>query len=172
MCEWTNCPGPLYQAPESGQHPPLQQDKPCPFTNDTNEQRAEKERFKFVTSTELSKMSKGYTPANTTKATSWALKTFEQWRRAKVPSEKVPDDILTSTDTLVICTQFSRFAAEARKSDGKPYPPSTIHQLLCESSLQISLTKKTLDSDSYTTLGMFYSMIYTLKELEWHNGNV
>ena len=80
MCEWTNCPGALYQAPESSQRPSLQQDKPCPFINDTNEQpnlRAEKERFKFVTSTELSKMSKGLTPANTTKATSWALKAFE-----------------------------------------------------------------------------------------------
>ena len=64
----------------AGQRPPLQQDKPCPFINDTNEQpnlRAEKERFKYVTSTELSKMSKGLTPANTTKPTNWALKAFE-----------------------------------------------------------------------------------------------
>ena len=92
-------------------------------------------RFKFSNEKELQEMAKGFTPANTNKATQWALKVFDDWRTARnkqFPVEQaVPENLLDSSDPEVLNTHFSRLAIEARKVNGERYPPSTVHQLLC-----------------------------------------
>ena len=88
----------------------------------------------FVGDEELAELSKGLTPANTTKCTQWALNTFELWKNArnqKFPDDCVPQDLFTSTDPSLLCTHLTRFAVEARKANGEHYPPSSLHQLLC-----------------------------------------
>ena len=73
-------------------------------------------------------------PANTTKCTKWALKTFELWKNARntsFPDDCVPEDLLMSTDPCLLTTHLTRFAVETRKVNGERYPPSSIHQLLC-----------------------------------------
>ena len=93
------------------------------------------ERFsEFINKQELAELGKGLIPANTTKCTKWALKTFELWKNARnqrFPYDRVPDELFQSNDPSVLSVHLTRFAVEARKSTGEHYPPSTLHQLLC-----------------------------------------
>ena len=93
------------------------------------------ERFStFVDDEQLAVLSKGVVPANTDKSTKWALANFDAWRKArneKYPANPVPEDLLTTNDPALLNTQLSRFVLETRKSNGEPYPPKTLHQLLC-----------------------------------------
>ena len=78
-------------------------------------------------------MAKGYTPKNTETSTSWALNTFETWmerRNAEKGKECCPADLLSTNDKASISRWLARFVTEARRRDGKPYPPKTIHMLL------------------------------------------
>ena len=43
--------------------------------------------------------------------------------------EGCPEDILERMDAEEIGKWFPKFIAEARKSDGKPYPARSIHQI-------------------------------------------
>ena len=57
------------------------------------------ERFSFVSKEELSVLSKGVKIVNTTKATSWAVKNFNDWKRATNARAKgvlVPDDFFSA----------------------------------------------------------------------------
>ena len=79
-------------------------------------------------------LSKGMTPANTDKSTKWALSNFYAWKGARNrrhPSDQVPEDLFTCNDTTALRLHLSRYAFETRKTNGEPYPPKTIHQLLC-----------------------------------------
>ena len=92
------------------------------------------QRFDFADDEQLSELSKGLIPENTSKSTKWALKVFSQWRDARnqrYPDDPVPDDFLSTNDPASLNTYLSKFAVEARKVTGEHYPPSTIHQLLC-----------------------------------------
>ena len=97
-------------------------DKPDDKENDT--------RFQFLTEDECNKLKKGYTPANTTKSTKWALNNFAAWKDAHAQQVKCPDNLLSSTDPALLCKWLTRFVAETRTTQGKPYPPSTLYQLL------------------------------------------
>ena len=134
MCEWTDCSTPeelqlrlltsLSSYPEIASSTSYQPLLPSESTD----------RFQFQSVTELLELSKGYTPANTSKATKWTLNVFELWRQARnqcYPEDPVPEHLLTSCDPVLLNTHLARFAVEARKTSGDPYPPSTIHQLLC-----------------------------------------
>ena len=102
---------------------------PCPPHPAINESR-----FEFASDRELAKLAEGITPKNTERSTKWALDNFFQWkiaRNTKFPCDKVPDDFLQCTDIDTLNKYLAMFAVETRKSDGKPYPPATLHQLLC-----------------------------------------
>ena len=103
---------------------------------DVDETRPPSKRGHLHFSSENSQvqLAKGLIPENTSKSTQWALATFEQWkeaRNANCPEDPVPEDLLTCTDTTILNKNLSRFAVEAPKGNGREYPPSTIHQLLC-----------------------------------------
>ena len=89
---------------------------------------------KFVDNEELALLSKGMTPANTNKNTKWVLANFEAWRDTRNrlhPTDKVPENLLHCEYPSTLNLHLSRFAIETRKTNGKAYPPKTIHQLLC-----------------------------------------
>ena len=60
------------------------------------------------------------------------MRAFEQWGHQwnEKSSEECPLDLLEKpiTDSLNLC--LPRFMVEARRKDGKPYPPSSISNLL------------------------------------------
>ena len=92
------------------------------------------ERFSFVSKEELSVLSKGVKIVNITKATSWAVKKFNDWKRATNERAKevlVPDDFVLCSDKEIITSILSRFVVETRKTNGIAYPPKTLYQLMC-----------------------------------------
>ena len=106
--------------------PPSCANEPHPSTSSS--------RFAHASEEELSKLAEGFVPANTTKATAWALNNFQQSvasRHSLNPCDPVPDDILQCTDPQVLNNHLSKYVVETRKSNGDFYPPVTIHQLLC-----------------------------------------
>ena len=128
MCEWTGCEG--AQGVNIEPRPQLLQSEPLlPATSASKNQR-----FDFASDQQLSELSKGLIPANTSKSTKWAIKTFELWSEARNksrPQDPVPAHLLTCNDPVLLSKHLSRFAVEIRKANGDPYPPATIHQLLC-----------------------------------------
>ena len=83
---------------------------------------------------EMEKICQGYVPPNTRKLTNWALIVFEQWREERnadvVEEERIPFDLLECPQTEALNFWLSQFALEARRQDGKPYPGSTLLNLL------------------------------------------
>ena len=112
---------------------PLSLSKRARSSEDSSEDSHNK-RFKFSSKEQLDKMSKGFTPANTSKATQWALNVFSEWKEARnkdFPNQPVPEDLLTTSNPELLNTHLSQLAVEVRKGSGEKYPPATIHQLLC-----------------------------------------
>ena len=141
MCEWTDCPGAL-QFDTIGPHPTSEKqphllcanEQPRPSTSAEPSEPLPQPRFQFASEQKLTELAKGLVPENTSKSTKWAVNNFEAWltaRNASHPEDLVPEDILMSTDANVLNTHLSRFVVETRKSNGEPYPPATLHQLLC-----------------------------------------
>ena len=87
-----------------------------------------------VSEEEVVKSSKGCIPANTARSTGWALRAFRDWadQRNKRFAEKCPRDLFDKPhSTDAICDTLQRFVAEARRTNGTPYPPKTLYQILC-----------------------------------------
>ena len=82
-----------------------------------------------LTETEMGKLCEGYTPQNTAKNTSWALRVFKDWESQR-DGEQCPSDLFESPSAEKLNYWMSRFVVESRRSDGNPYPSSTIYQLL------------------------------------------
>ena len=152
LCEWYDCPGaaragemtaptPRPNNPPNSAPPSLTGTLALEATASSKAAETttglppSHERFSsFVDDDQLAVLSKGMTPANTSKSTKWALANFDAWRQARnkrYPEDKVPDNLLTSNDPAVLTLHLSRYALETRKENGEPYPPKTIHQLLC-----------------------------------------
>ena len=51
------------------------------------------------------------------------------------PKDPVPDDILLTSDLVLINTHLPKFAVTARKANGEAYPLSTIYSNLHTSCL-------------------------------------
>ena len=86
-------------------------------------------RFKPATcDEEVDKLTEGYTPDNTLKSTTWAVKVFNDWRCSR--EEKCPPNILTNGNVDDLNYWLPRFVNEVRKSDGCAYLHRSIHQLL------------------------------------------
>ena len=93
-----------------------------------------KPRFKApLTDDEMANVSKGFVPPNTRKNTTWAMRVFIEWkaeRNKAAGSPLCPDNLLERPNPAQINTWLSRFVTEARKQNGEPYPPRTMHQIL------------------------------------------
>ena len=149
LCSWTGCPGDA----DSESHlklttsasvqllPPSTSNGTSTCTSHSNELHppesspSRNKRFsKFVDNEELALLLKGMTPANTNRNTKWALANFEAWRDIRNrlhPTDKVPESLRHCEDPSTLNLHLLRFAIETRKTNGKVYPPKTIHQLLC-----------------------------------------
>ncbi len=78
--------------------------------------------------------------ANTIKSTSWAIKTFHDWKRARnakctSTEDYIAEDVLEQFtfdgEPAPLVHALSLFVMEARNKDGNPYTPSSIHGMLC-----------------------------------------
>ena len=63
---------------------------------------SQKERFKYVSTEEMSELSKGFVPANTEKNTRWALKCFCEWCCALGSARNGSDEDSCPLDLLEI----------------------------------------------------------------------
>ena len=99
----------------------------------TKGKRTAVERFKKASDEEVNAALKGVVPDNTTKNNKWAANNFADWVKARESSsdEPVPKDLLSSTDTGVVCKWMCRFVMETRQESGLPYLPKSIYLLLC-----------------------------------------
>ena len=137
MCSWTAFPGNAdVTTPVPWPLPEFERDLSlCPPSCASEPQLSmSSSRFAFASKEELSKLAEGITPANTTKATVWAINNFQQWlasRNSLHPSDPVPNDILQCTDPQLLNNHLYKYVIETRKLNGDLYPPTTIHQLLC-----------------------------------------
>ena len=77
-------------------------------------------------------------PKSTQKQTNWCLNLWTQW--AEYRSKKLIDEAerqnLLSTDIKVMKKShikfwLTMFIVEICRKDGKPYPPNTLHQIVC-----------------------------------------
>ena len=87
--------------------------------SDFEEPPAKKTTTRFASPVSPSKMDticRGYLPPNTKKATSWAVRAFEQWRdqRSKKSSKECPSDLLEKPTADSLNHWLSRFVVEAR----------------------------------------------------------
>ena len=100
--------------------------------NDETATSKSSEHFQFIDDDDFEKLKEGYKPVNTSKSTKWALRNFDAWRAVRTTSAKgkCPDNLLNSTDPALLSHWLAKFAAETRSKEGKPYPPSTVYQLL------------------------------------------
>lgn len=94
-------------------------------------------RWHFLDSEGEKSLSNAFQPKNTKESTKWAIKNFNDWLMARNNknegnlSEQVPENLLESSDPVVLCRWLSLFVAETRKQTGQPYPPKTLYILLC-----------------------------------------
>ena len=62
----------------------------------------------------------------------WAIKVFDQWRESRnaASEEQCPDNLLVEPNVQQLNYWLSRFVVEGRREDGKPYPASSISNIL------------------------------------------
>ena len=92
----------------------------------------QKTTLRFASPVSPSKMDmicQGYVPPNTKKATSWAVRAFEQWRDQQ-NEKSSPSDLLEKPTADSLNRWLPCFVVEARRENGKLYPPSRISNLL------------------------------------------
>ena len=96
------------------------------------------QRLKVVMQNEIANTLKRRIPANTSSNSSFAMKTYAKWAefRNKPPETaldaygpQVPVDF-TNTDYRTIDYWLGIFVLEARRQDGKPYPPNTLYNII------------------------------------------
>ena len=109
---------------------------PDPDFQPPKKKKPKQDRFAApTTESDMSRIVKGYTPANTQKNTDWARRVFSEWRAARnakvgAAGELCPEDLFEKPEVMLLNHWIARFITEVRRQDGKPYPPRSIHQLL------------------------------------------
>ena len=73
-------------------------------------------------------------PKSTQHVNDWAYKAFNDWRDSRntdaKDENKVPMDLLLSSEPEIICKWLSRFVLEVRQQRGDPYSLKSIHSIL------------------------------------------
>ena len=87
-----------------------------------------------MTESQITAAQKDSVPVNTKKSTNWAVNVWRDWseyrkQTCSAPNEHPPHILTCQVSELN--NWLCRFVLEVRRKDGKPYPPSTLHQLCC-----------------------------------------
>ena len=88
--------------------------------------------FPFTSTEAVEEAQKGFVPENTKKATEWSVRVFHTWqvaRNSTVTNDQCPDDVLTE-DSWAFSKWICYFCTEVHKTNGEPYTPRTILQIL------------------------------------------
>ena len=92
------------------------------------------EQFDFnATSNDSTRFMEGETLANTVRLTVWAVKTFDDWRKARnetVTTDLCPENVFTHEDSSIICQWLCKFITEVRKTTGQEYTPHSLYLIL------------------------------------------
>ena len=75
----------------------------------------------------MDQVCRGFVPKNTKKATSWALRVFQQWRMHR---NSCPENLLEQPNSELLNHWLARFVVEIRREDSQPYPPLSIKAIL------------------------------------------
>ena len=92
-----------------------------------------KPHFERVDEGEMSTICNDYIHRNTAKSTRWSVGGFNEWkasRNCEAGKVRCPNDLLECADATERSFWLVHFVAKVRRTDGKPYPPKSIHQLL------------------------------------------
>ena len=76
---------------------------------------------------------RGVVPKKTSSNMQWTVNNFNSWaneRSKRGPSYCVPPDLLKSHDAELVAKWLCLFVMETHREDKKPYPPSTISNLV------------------------------------------
>ena len=96
--------------------------------SDSFGQDADNARFqKPVTDSELKTLIENQENLNTKSNTKWAFNVFEKWREQRV--DDIPE--LHCMDSTSMNYWLQRFIVEARRKDGKEYPPRSLYLITC-----------------------------------------
>ena len=108
----------------------------------------DKEDSRFVSpSKKLESYQRGYVPKNTDVNTSWAVRNFEDWKRAyneRHPESPCPDEVLFTGNVDILSHWMQKYALGTRKKNREKYPPKTVCYLL--SGLNRYMKEKKTDS--------------------------
>jgi hypothetical protein len=77
-------------------------------------------------------------PDKTKSQTNWSLSVWKAWAEHRdTDSEDYPlqADFIAMPDVESMNFWLSRFVAEMRKQDGTDYPPNTVYQICCGTTL-------------------------------------
>ena len=80
-----------------------------------------------VTENELKLLVESQENVNTKQNTKWAINVYEKWRTSR--SETIPE--LQMQDSGEMNYWLQRFFVEARRRDGKDYPPKSLYLIAC-----------------------------------------
>ena len=87
--------------------------------------------------------------ANTSKNTSWATNAWIEWTeyvlQQGIDPEDAPSALINQMTKEELNRQLPHFAMEARRQDGKSYPPNTLYQLCCGLLRHIQTTQPGLN---------------------------
>ena len=104
----------------------------------------DKPRFQLLSTNAVKDLCSPKPPKSTELCTKWAVKNFLAWKeeRNRMHSEEpVPDDLLESASAEEISKWLAHYVAETRNTQGEPYPPKTIYQLLTGILRHLRLTQ-------------------------------
>ena len=65
-------------------------------------------------------------PLKTQKDTTWCIKIWRDWAEQRSSVQDITSVTLTELQQLL-----SKFTLEVRKVTGEPYPPNTLHHIIC-----------------------------------------
>ena len=106
----------------------------CRRMDEPKSKRAMTGRFsKPISPTSMQRICKGYVPANTGKSTKWAEGVLHHWRDARnatAEEEKCTNDLFTDCNIKTLNYWLSQFVVEVWQEDAKPYPASSISNIL------------------------------------------
>ena len=121
---------------------------------------------------ELAELAKGKRSKNSANSTTWAVKVFNDWTKARKHSlkkaENVPENFLTrpETDIKALNLWLSRFVAEARNKGRKHYSPTSLQGLLA--GLLRYMRERNIDTPNFLkTRKIFVFVSYMLSWREF-----
>ena len=107
----------------------LRKKRPLDMCNEGVEPSSKK-RFLDVSKAELDIRKKKPIAKNTERAHEWAMKVFHEWLKDRGSDTPYTESDLWSEDAEKVCDMLCKFIAEARQTNGEPYSPKTLLQLM------------------------------------------